>query len=127
MNPSSWVGLIGAISGLTLGLVGFVFNKRKVAGEAELFLSQASGEVIKHLRDEIKRLDESLQRQIQLCEQEKEAIMLQNDLLIKQNTELKLHHKQEKGLLIKLLIEAGGQVRDSDLKDLKDTGENYGS
>ena len=51
MNPSSWVGLIGAISGLTLGLVGFVFNKRKVAGEAYFFLSQASTEVNTHLRD----------------------------------------------------------------------------
>lgn len=118
MNPSSWIGLIGATSGLGLGLIGFLFNKKKVGSETELILSQASGEVIGHLRKEIERLDNSLQRQIQLCEQEKEAIMVQNDLLIKQNAELKLHHKQEKGLLIKLLVEAGGTVRDSDLEQL---------
>ena len=98
MNLSSFVGILGASTGLILGFVGFWFSRKKVGAEAELALSQASGEVIKHLREEIQRLDESLQKQIKLCEQEKEAIMLQNDLLIKQNQELKLHHKQEKSV-----------------------------
>lgn len=120
MNPSSLIGLIGASTGLVLGLGGFWVNRKKTFGEAELLLSQASGEVIGHLRNEIERLDKSLHEQIRLCEQEKEAIMLQNDLLIKQNQVLKEHHKQEKGLLIKLLVEAGGQVRDSDLKELRE-------